>query len=441
MSCGVQFDRSSLYERLGRSFMATTFRDIREIELYEIEKSFFPATQDVIEVQLEVERLRRERGELDTKYDKIKTDRTKELMKYRYATDMDSIVSAIDKYLSLTRSIEIVDEQLQDDRRDLTDRIEKLQTGDKKKTNRTYVLQCPKEDCKGMLSNESKTKEGHFFCSICEAITCVACKMILKKDEHTNHICNPDILKSVELLEQSSKPCPSCGIPIHRISGCSQMFCTQCHASWDWRTNRLNNGAVHNPHHSEWLRTQRNRPRELGDIPCGRELNIDLVVDCSHWMENAIRRDCSNMPKKQKQELTRMTQYIFEALRVAIHHNHVTIPALGRDRYGHETNQELRVNLLLKRLPEEDFRREIQRRDKANSKRNELLQIVLTYRDAITDLAWPYIVEGHLKTIDEWKQLHTEINNLETYVNECFELVSSVYGSTVHQIMNDRPIR
>lgn len=441
MSCSVEFDRSSLYDRLGRSFMATTFRDIREVALYEIEKSFFAATQDVIEVQLEVERLRRERSELDNKYDKVKIDRTKDLMTFRYSTEIDTIVSAIDKYLSLSRSIEVVDEQLQDDRKDLTDKIEKLQSGDKKKSNRTYVLQCPKEDCKGMLSNESKTKEGHFFCSICETITCVACKMIIKKQEQATHTCDPDILKSVELLEQSSKPCPTCGIPIHRISGCSQMFCTQCHASWDWRSGRLNNGQIHNPHHSEWLRTQRNRPRELGDIPCGRELNIDLAVDCSHWLENAIRQNAANITKKQKQELMRMVQYIFESMRVAIHHNHITIPTLGRDTYGHETNQELRVNLLLKRLSEDDFRREIQRRDKANSKRNELLQIVLTYRDAITDLVWPYIVEGHLKTIDEWKQLHAEMNALEEYVNGCFELVSCVYGSTIHQIMNDRAVR
>ena len=136
-----------------------------------------------------------------------------------------------------------------------------------------------------------------------------------------------------------------------------------------------------------------------------------------------------------------MANYIFEALRVAIHHNHTTIVQLGRDRYGHQTNQDLRVNLLLKRLPEEEFRRLIQKHDKANSKRNELLQIVITYRDAITDLAWPFVIDHRNKTLDDWVQLHNDIKALEEYVDQCFGVIACVYGSVQHEIMSDRSIR
>lgn len=438
MSCGVKFDRSSLYERLGRSWMATTFRDIREMELYETEKSYFGATQDIIEAQLEVERLRKERNELDAKYDKIKTERANHLLQFRYSDEVDTIANVLDKYLSIQRSIEVVDEQLQDERKDITDKIDKMQGGERKVSKKTYVYQC-KADCKGMLSNESRTKEGHFICSICQTVTCTECKMAIS--ENDTHSCDPDILKSVQLMEEPSKPCPSCGIPIYRISGCSQMFCTQCHANWDWRTGKLNNGAIHNPHAAEWLRTQRNRPREIGDIQCGREIDIDIAIECSGLMENALNRERQDMTKPERQGFLRNIRYVFEALRVSVHHNYVTIPALGRDRYGHQTNQELRVNLLLKRMPEDDFRREIQRRDKANSKRNELLQIVLTYRDAITDLIWPYVTSGSTKNVNEWKQLSAEIKALEEYVNGCFRLVADVYGSTIHDIMSDRSIR
>ncbi len=115
--------------------------------------------------------------------------------------------------------------------------------------------------------------------------------------------------------------------------------------------------------------------------------------------------------------------------------------SLGRDRYSHQTNQDLRVNLLLKRLPEEEFRRQIQKNDKANSKRNELLQIVLTYRDAITDLAWPFIIDGRDKTLDEWEQLYRDIRALEVYIDGCFSTIANVYGSVCHSIMSDRAIR
>ncbi len=439
MSCGVKFDRSSLYDRLGRAFMSTTFRDIREMELYEIEKGFFAATQDIIEAQLEVERLRRTRADLDDKYDKIKKDRTKDLMDFRYRTDQLPIAEALDEYLSLQEKVEVVDDQLQDERRSLSEQIDKLQSNGKKTTKRTYVLQCPATDCKGMLSNENKTKEGNYVCSICETVTCVECKMTT--DASQPHTCDPGILESVKMLEESSKPCPACGVPIYKISGCHQMFCTKCHASFDWRTLKINNGTVHNPHHAEWLRSQRNRPRELQDIQCGREIDIDNALRCIGHMETAVLAKRRELSKEKVREYGRIVNYIFESLRVAIHHNHVTIVSLGRDRYSHQTNQDLRVNLLLKRLPEEEFRRQIQKNDKANSKRNELLQIVLTYRDAITDLAWPFIIDGRDKTLDEWEQLYRDIRALEVYIDGCFGTIANVYGSVCHSIMSDRAIR
>jgi len=431
MNCNIEFDRSSLYDRVGATFMATVFRDIRQTQLYEIEKGYFPATQSIIEEELKVVHLIEDSETLDAKYEDLRVDRTAKLTNFRYSEEATRVRDAIDKYESIKNEVEILDEQLRDERELIQSKINSIRGKNGSSTTYTYVMQCPNIDCKGLLSNESTNKVGHFVCAICNTVVCRSCHMMVSE---TEHICDPDVILSIEFLEKSTKPCPSCKVPIHKISGCNQMFCTGCHASFDWRTLRLNQGVIHNPHHAQWLRTQQNRPRELGDIPCGRELDIHIAINCCDDFRDII-------PSNGDTELNKMCDYLFDTLRFAIHHNHESIVSLGRNRYGHHTNQSLRINLLRNRISEDVFKYEIQKRDKANSKRAELLQIVMTYRDAITDIVWPFIEDGLDKSLKDWTNMIGEVKALESYINDCFVKISKVYGSTVYTILDDRNIR
>jgi len=437
MSCNVEFDRSGLFDRLGSKFISTTFRDIRQDQLYEIEKGYFPATQNVIEERLKIRELSDERDSLVVKYDRIRKEHINALVEYRHSTEKENIRDVIDHYEMIKSNIEIIDEQLHEEQDAITRKIDQLRNGNITPTQHTYIMQCGWTDCKGLLSNENTTKEGNFKCSICHAITCRECHAFIKNDKE--HTCDPDTLKSIRLLETTSKPCPSCKTFIQKISGCDQMFCTHCNASFNWRTLRLNNGAVHNPHHAEWLRN-RNVQREVGDIPCGRELDIDLAIGCNRIFNNLIKQNNHRNSAEYKNLLTK-SKYLFEAMRMAIHHHFTTIANLNRNRYGQHTNQSLRIDLLLNHIDEDMFKRDIQKRDKANSKRLELLQIVLTYRDAITDIVWPFIEFGPSKTLKEWIALTDEVKALENYIDGCFQKMSKVYNIVQHNIMDDRYIR
>jgi len=56
------------------------------------------------------------------------------------------------------------------------------------------------------------------------------------------------------------------------VRNCDQMWCTQCHTAFNWRTGRIES-VVHNPHYFEWLRRNGNAvPRNPGDIPCQNEI-------------------------------------------------------------------------------------------------------------------------------------------------------------------------
>ena len=57
----------------------------------------------------------------------------------------------------------------------------------------------------------------------------------------------------MEFLNKDTKPCPHCGTMIFKISGCSQIFCVDCHTAWDWNTSKIITGVIHNPHYYEFL--------------------------------------------------------------------------------------------------------------------------------------------------------------------------------------------
>lgn len=76
-----------------------------------------------------------------------------------------------------------------------------------------FVRACPAPGCRGFLSTSWE-------CGICDVSVCSQCYEI--KAEDTIHICNPDILATARLLAKDTKPCPKCGVLIHKLEGCDQ---------------------------------------------------------------------------------------------------------------------------------------------------------------------------------------------------------------------------
>jgi hypothetical protein len=100
----------------------------------------------------------------------------------------------------------------------------------------------------------------------------------------------------------------------------------------------------------------------------------------------------------------------------------------------------MRISLLTGNMTEAHFKREIQKRDKASSKRNELLQVILLYRDALADIVAP-LAEGGIKPFSEWEAMLDQVRELERYVDSCFQTVGDTYGSAIYSIASDQHIR
>ena len=144
---------------------------------------------------------------------------------------------------------------------------------------------CPDENCRGFLSTQWK-------CGLCEKWACPECHVIKGDTRDADHTCDPDTLATAQLLSKDTKPCPKCSTPIHKIEGCDQMWCTQCHTGFSWKRGTIEN-RVHNPHYYEWQRLNGGgrAPRNVGDFECGRDIgdhNPSMDYPCTSFRPNYL---------------------------------------------------------------------------------------------------------------------------------------------------------
>lgn len=238
------------------------------------------------------------------------------------------------------------------------------------KESRVVVNRCPDVACKGFLFDDWK-------CGICRKQFCEACH----EEKFDGHACNPDTAKTMKLLRKDTKPCPKCNVPIHKIDGCSQMWCTQCHVAFDWRTGYIETGRIHNPHYVQFFK----KTREHSDIPCG---------GCPTYHE--LKRNKASM-------------YLLDV--------RLKITNIEREllyRYGHlyEDNHHLRVRYLVGLMKDDEFKREIQKRDKANDKIRDIRDIYRMYVDTVSDALRRFILDP-----SQMEDIHEEIENITSYTN------------------------
>ena len=159
---------------------------------------------------------------------------------------------------------------------------------------REFFMACPQHDCRGKLSTAYK-------CGMCEHFFCPECHKDKGTDRNHPHECVKEDVDTVRMLKDNTRPCPQCHMGIFKTEGCDQMWCVQCHTCFSWKTGRVLNGVVHNPHFFEYQRRLHNGhvPRTLGDVPCGgaptfqelsrRRRRLSTITDDDNWIIELLR--------------------------------------------------------------------------------------------------------------------------------------------------------
>lgn len=122
---------------------------------------------------------------------------------------------------------------------------------------------CPHDNCRGFMKCVSI--QTVMTCGLCNNEYCRYCN-----EKHSeDHQCDEDTKNTLNYILNSSKNCPSCGVSIQKSSGCDQMWCTQCHTTFSYKTGRIETGRTHNPLYLEWLRANGRNSRDQDDYACG----------------------------------------------------------------------------------------------------------------------------------------------------------------------------
>jgi superfamily II DNA or RNA helicase len=97
------------------------------------------------------------------------------------------------------------------------------------------TINCPLKTCVGVVIRGE--------CNFCHASVCNDCECIMEG----KHKCDPNILKNVQEIKESTKHCPRCNTLIHKTEGCDHMQCTYCgtHFSYQYLTILLDSSNHH----------------------------------------------------------------------------------------------------------------------------------------------------------------------------------------------------
>lgn len=307
----------------------------------------------------------------------------------------------------------------------------------KEQEKRKFIMACPDDDCRGYLSSGYK-------CEMCKLFTCSHCLKIIGHDKNNhNHVCNEDDVKTADFIKSTTKPCPGCGERIFKIEGCDQMWCTQCHVAFSWRTGMVDNGVVHNPHFYAHQRAGGGAPlRNPGEIACGGMPNW--------WnIRNVMRTRYYVLHSPHRNDFRKFIENIGDLHRTFAHIQHYELQRARqkiRDNANHEPD---RIRYLLKQITKEELANNVIRKDKLRRKYTELVHIYELIHVVSVDLfRWieNYIAneapksqenDVELTIMSDINEKINELEGLRVYANEQLGTISVSYNQKVPQF---RPI-
>jgi len=380
-SCGREWTRQYIKTVFPNSFINGKLKEHREALLFDIERSLLPSTQPLVEKQIKGENL-------DAEYKETKQK---------------------------LRELSVKCYQLQTD-------IYNLKNNNKPTERAEFIKSCPDSNCRGFLSSQWK-------CGICEKWACPSCHEIKGTNRDTAHECNPDTVATISLLSNDTKPCPNCRTGIFKVEGCNQMFCTSCNTAFDWRTGRIENRAIHNPHYFEWLR------RTGGQIP-ENQPNMECRNELTHRSYQEIREIFTL--RHPAHPLSKVCDtYMSKLIRNILHIRYTILPS-HEERDWTRRNELLRISYMRKRITEEQFKVMLQRDQKKAEKSREIRNVLDILLGTVTDIIYRF--KHHLKNVTKnaWDlSILEEIDPIVDYANTCFQDISKTYNSKLIIFSNE----
>lgn len=385
MHCNLALTDAFLNESLTKTFVTKEFREHRASILLERELARMPETMGVAAAEREARKHEEAAVELKAKFEEM----YKSILPIRLQAD-DHIKAA---YCARHPSSA-----------ELNSRASR------------FTMPCPRDQCRGFLSSQYK-------CGICDYFVCPDCFAVKGLDRDVEHKCNSDEVATATAIKNETKPCPSCGARISKISGCDQMWCVGCHVAFSWRSGSIQNGVVHNPHFFEYQRTNSVRngsaARALGHC------NAEMIPEWSLLKIYVLN----------SHNLKREAKTIGSIYQVCAHIEQVEMVNTNNDINRLQDNQWLRIKYILGTLDNNALAKQLSIEDRKRKRLSEVLQVTHLVYNISKEILWA-LANAHslvekIDGVDQAPFVNECIQRfLEviTYANTQWNEISKIYG-------------
>ena len=392
--CGKEWTRKFLRSTFPTTFINDKLKKHRENIIFERELALMPATQPYAEVRLKNNNIMKEYNEIE-----------KELRKMK-------------------KQMNVMRERKYQIQRDLTREpyYDGNEVGDTER--KQFIKPCPVDDCRGFLSSQWK-------CGLCSTWCCPDCHMIIGATKNTVHTCDPNNVESAKMLKAETKPCPKCAAAIFKIDGCDQIWCTQCHTAFSFRTGKIETN-VHNPHYYEWLRkTQGSVPRNPLDNACDQNMELDRNMI---YEFERVFRNCRQAGSIDQATFTRYFDEITITIRFM---NHLQIVEIREFDYEAK-NRDLRIKYLINEISKDEMKKLLQQAEKKHNKLVEVNNIYRMVLTAVGDILNRFLRYLRSIPVKVSVEILDELGNLKEYANECLMDIKHTYASSSMRLFGEK---
>lgn len=438
MFCNSAFDLEFLYENMSKAFIKKLRRRDMKL-LVDKEKSMLVDTQRYVDYDNSMRQCQVELDKIDENIEELsrtianiegsipvkfcpncKSESVYYLSKYCYdcmsriclqcrQVETDNHVCNEDHITSLKLYIECINERatLVKSKNAKKERVElwnkrylMIHDDETIVDSKEILCACPNYDCNGYVKKDTHR------CNICGSVICEYCFAVKGCD----HVCNANDVKSMTLIKKSTKTCPKCSMPIEKIDGCNQMWCTNCNNAFNWLSGKPEMGPVHNPHYFEWLR----HIERIEGVNMDLDRYVDGIPDARHFtthVDFVLKKTCHKLCMLLVSLFRLMMDVNQTVLREEIVLNEL------------RTNLDLRLLWIKKEITTEQWGSMLHKRYKLNNVRKSRDKILTLFVRVSSNIS------NKMLTCNDYvnaNKLFVEWEHLVRYTNKCFKELGGV---------------